>query len=156
MLFLSISAFRSARCLARVAQRAERRTRDRNVPGSKLACSIWFFPSARKLVGIARWPSSLVVLIGPSPHHCSPTGRALLHSSVKTSTRCFHWGEETAVHAIVGSIIWAFRRQKKPRCREMSTRGYALHSECPKFSFLSCTQTQVTYAPNISIFFFVI
>ena len=31
-------------CPASVAQRAERRTRDRKVPGSKLACTIWFFP----------------------------------------------------------------------------------------------------------------
>ena len=37
-------------------------------------------------------------------------------------------GEETAVQAVVG---WAFRRLKKPRCQEMSTRGYALHSVCP-------------------------
>ena len=29
---------------ASVAQWAERRTRDREVPGSKLACAIWFFP----------------------------------------------------------------------------------------------------------------
>ena len=29
---------------ASLAQRAERRTRDREVPGSKLARAIWFFP----------------------------------------------------------------------------------------------------------------
>ena len=34
---------------ASVAQRAERRTRDREVPDSKLACVIWFFPYAMKL-----------------------------------------------------------------------------------------------------------
>ena len=62
---------------------AERRTRDREVPGSELACAIWFSLSARKLVGIARWPSSLVVLIGPSSHHCSPIGRAPIQSSEK-------------------------------------------------------------------------
>ena len=39
-------------------------------------------------------------------------------------------GEETAVQAVVGSIIWAFRRLKKPMCREMSARGYALDSVC--------------------------
>ena len=44
-------------------------------------------------------------------------------------------GEETAVQAVVGSIIWAFRRLKKPRCREMSASGYALHSVCPQISF---------------------
>ena len=39
--------------------------------------------------------------------------------------------EETAVQAVVGSIVWAFGRLKKPRCREMSatTRftAYALN-----------------------------
>ena len=44
-------------------------------------------------------------------------------------------GQETAVQAVVGSIVWAFRRLKKPRCREMSARGYALHSVCPQLSF---------------------
>ena len=43
-------------------------------------------------------------------------------------------GEETAVQAVVGSIVWAFRRLKKPRCREMSARGYALYSVCPQLS----------------------
>ena len=37
--------------------------------------------------------------------------------------------------AVVGFIIWAFRRLKNPRCREMSARGYALHSICPNFLF---------------------
>ena len=71
---------------------ADRRTRDRKVSGSKFACAIWFFTQARKLIGIARLPSSLVVLIRPSPHHRSHIGRAPIHSSVKTSTRCLHYG----------------------------------------------------------------
>ena len=41
-------------------------------------------------------------------------------------------GEETAVQ---GSIVWAFRRLKKPRSREMSPRGYALHSVSPELPF---------------------
>ena len=41
-------------------------------------------------------------------------------------------GEETAVQAVVSSIVWAFRRLKKPRSREMSARSYALHSVCPQ------------------------
>ena len=45
-------------------------------------------------------------------------------------------GEETAVQAVVGSTVWAFRRLKKPWCREMSLRGYALHSVCPQLFFL--------------------
>ena len=42
-------------------------------------------------------------------------------------------GEETAVQAVVGSIVWKFRRFKKPRCREMSARGYALIAYAPNF-----------------------
>ena len=34
----------------------------------------------------------------------------------------------SSVQAVVGSIVLAFPRLKKPRCREMSARGYALHS----------------------------
>ena len=37
-------------------------------------------------------------------------------------------GEETAVKELVGCIVWEFRRLKNPRCRDMSARGYALHS----------------------------
>ena len=46
--------------------------------------------------------------------------------------------EETVVQTVVGSIVWAFRRLKKPRYREMSARGYALYSVCPQpfFCFL--------------------
>ena len=39
-------------------------------------------------------------------------------------------GEETAVHIKVGSIVWTFRRLKKPRCREMSARGYTPFIAC--------------------------
>ena len=40
-------------------------------------------------------------------------------------------GEETAVQA----VVWAFRRLKKSRRREMSARGYALHSVFPQLHF---------------------
>ena len=43
----------------------------------------------------------------------------------------------SAVQAVVGSIVWAFRRLKKPRCREMSAPGYALYTVCPQISFLN-------------------
>ena len=46
-------------------------------------------------------------------------------------------GEETAVQAVVGSIVWAFRRLKKPWCREMSARGYALYSVYSQLYFFS-------------------
>ena len=44
--------------------------------------------------------------------------------------------EETTAEAEVGSIVWAFRRLEKPRSREMSARGYALHSVCRQHNFL--------------------
>ena len=47
------------------------------------------------------------------------------------------------VQAVVASIVWAFRRLKKPRCREMSARGYALHSVCPQLSFFSYIANQL-------------
>ena len=37
------------------------------------------------------------------------------------------------VQVVIDSIVWAFRGLKMPRCREMSARGYALHSVCPNF-----------------------
>ena len=52
-------------------------------------------------------------------------------------------GEETAVQAVVGSIVWAFRRLKKPRCREMSVRGYALHSVPHQLSFFLFPQRRL-------------
>ena len=73
---------------------AECRIRERENPCSKSAWANWFFLYARKLMGTAKRPSSLGMRIGPTPHHCSPIGRAPLHSSVKTSTRCFHWGRK--------------------------------------------------------------
>ena len=56
-------------------------------------------------------------------------------------------GEETAVQAVVGSIVWAFRRLKKPRCRQMSARGYALYNVCPQLSFFPSIYRQ-NYANN--------
>ena len=44
-------------------------------------------------------------------------------------------GKETAVQALVGSIVWAFCRLEKPRSQEMSAHGYALYSVCPQLSF---------------------
>ena len=39
------------------------------------------------------------------------------------------------VQTVIGFIVWAFRRLKKRRCREMSARSNALHSVCPQLSF---------------------
>ena len=38
---------------------------------------------------------------------------------------------------IFDSIVWVFRRLKKPRSHEMSARGYALHSVIIHLSFFS-------------------
>ena len=37
----------------------------------------------------------------------------------------------TAAQVVVGSVVWALRGLKKPRSRDMSARGYALHCVCP-------------------------
>ena len=47
----------------------------------------------------------------------------------------FALGQESAAQAEVGSIVWVFRRLKKPRIRKMSARGYALHSLRPQLFF---------------------
>ena len=77
------------------------------------------------------------MLIGPSPHHCSPIGRAPLPTQLKCKNEylVLALGEETAVQEVVGCINWAFRRLKMLRCQEMGARGYALHSVCPQISF---------------------
>ena len=85
---------------------ADRRTRDRDVPGSKLAWVIWIFP--RKWIGIARWPSSLGMLIRPSLDQCSPIGRPSL-LKCKNEYLVLALGEETAVQAVVDFIVWTFR-----------------------------------------------
>ena len=74
------------------------------------------------------------MLIGPSPHHCSPIGRAPIHSSVKQYL-VLSLGKEIAVQAVVGSIVWAFRKLEKakvsgderPRLRFIA---YALNYRC--------------------------
>ena len=79
-----------------------------------------------QLAGNAHWAE-------PSPlfaHKARPTPL-----KCKNEYPVLPLGEETAVQAVVGSIVWAFRRHKKPRSLEMSARGYALHSVCPQLSF---------------------
>ena len=58
----------------------------------------------------------------------------------------FALGEEIAVQAVVGSIVWAFRRVKNPRRREMSARIYALHSVCPQISFFFLFHIEAGYS----------
>ena len=58
-----------------------------------------------------RWPSSLGMLIGPSPHHCSPIRRAPLHST-KNEYPVLALGKETAVQAVVSSSVGVLQAQK--------------------------------------------
>ena len=70
-----------------------------------------------QFVGNAYWVKSSPVFAyraRPSPLNC------------KNDYLVIALQEETAAQAVVGSIVWAFRRLKKPRCREMSARSYVL------------------------------
>ena len=75
--------------------------------------------------------------------HWAEPSQLFAHRARPTPLKCKNeypvlaLGEETAVQAVVGSIVWAFRRLKKPRSWEMSARGYAIHGVCPQLSFPS-------------------
>ena len=97
----------------------------------------------RKLIGIARWRSSLVVLTEPSLHHCSPIERVPLHSKCKNEYMVLALEEETAAQTVVGSIVLAFRKLKMSRSWEMSARGYALVHPTFLFSFFTIRSTTV-------------
>ena len=63
--------------------------------------------------------------------------------SLKPDHVLYIWGYEmktSPLQAEVVSVVWAFRRLKEPRFREMSARGYALH--CP-----SCPQLSLPFSP---------
>ena len=75
-----------------------------------------------QLAGNAHWAE-------PSPlfaHKARPTPL-----KCKNEYLVLALGEETTVQSVIGCIVWAFRRLKKSRCREMGARGYALHSVRP-------------------------
>ena len=63
--------------------------------------------------------------------HWAESAPLFAHSNCKIEYLVLALGEETAVQAVVGPIVWAFRRLKKPRNQEISARGAALHSVCP-------------------------
>ena len=58
--------------------------------------------------------------------------RVPVRSTAKTNTALV---KGIAALAVVGSIIWAFRRLKKPRSQEMSARSYALRNICTHSHF---------------------
>ena len=94
-----------------------------------------------KAIEVAPLYEPFGMLIVPSPHHCTPIGRALLHSSVKTSTWCLHWGGNCSPGSSRLYRLGVSQAQKTKvfepvtKVREMSARGYALHSVCPIFPF---------------------
>ena len=98
-----------------------------------------YFPLAKGiLIGTARGRgSSLGMHIGLSTHHCSPLSLCLRGRpsplNCKNESMVITLEEETAAQTVVGSIVWALRKLRKPRCREMSARSYALHSVNPNF-----------------------
>ena len=101
-------------------------------PGSKLAWANWFFPQARKLLDTARWTS---LLRGSSPHHCSPIGRAPVSLNCKNEYLVLALGEETAVQAVVGSIVWVFRSLKKTKDAENERPRLRTSLNMPQLSF---------------------
>ena len=91
-----------------------------------------------QFAGSAHWaePSSLFAYRArPNPFNC------------KNEYLVLALGKETAVHAVVGSIIWAFRWPKKPECWKMSNRGYALHYVCPIFLLIRFSVHSLSYSP---------
>ena len=68
-----------------------------------------------------------------------------LHLKVGT----LHSWRKTFRRTVVGSIVWEFRRLKNPRCREMSARGYALHSVCPQLSYFLSLHDVVKLTQNV-------
>ena len=124
--------------LSQCGAKAQRRTRGWEIPGSKLAWAICFFPLGKKMnrhcyvaqfAGNAHWAE-------PSPLFGYRARPSLLNCENEYLVLALVEG--TAAQAVVGSIVWAFRRLKKPKSREMSARSYALHSvRLQLFLFLS-------------------
>ena len=76
-----------------------------------------------QFTGSAHWTEPLLLF----------AHRAFIPFKCKNEYLVLTLGEETAVQALVGSIVWAFGRLEKLRIWEMSARGYALHSVCLNF-----------------------
>ena len=55
----------------------------------------------------------------------------------RKNTKKSTWQKNRIDYHRVGSIVWSFRGPKKPRCRGMSARRYALDSVWPQLSFFS-------------------
>ena len=87
-------------------------------------------PHIRKNKNLGRKKGSCRVAAGAH----LPTWNRLSHTTkdIRIPTKAT---KMAVVQAVVGSIVWAFCRLKKPRSREMSARSYAFHSVCPQLAF---------------------
>ena len=85
-------------------------------------------------IGIARWPSSLGMLIMPTRHHCSRIGGTQFHSIVNEYL-VLALGEETAVQVVVGSIVWALRDSKSQGVGEKPPAATRFIACAPNFYF---------------------
>ena len=116
-----------------------------NMPDPELARVNWFVfregnyrhCSVAQFVCNAHWTE-------PSPRFVHRARPSLLSSKIEYTVLAPR--KETAVQAVVGSIVWfqavissivwTFCRLKKPRSREMSACSYALYKAyAPKFTF---------------------
>ena len=80
------------------------------------------------------WPSLLGMHIGPIPHHCSPSGRAPVHSSVKTSTWCLPQGKKLQSRQ-QSALSGVSQAQKAKESRDERPRLRASKSMPPTFIF---------------------
>ena len=87
------------------------------------------FPIDKEIIQqVARWLSSLGMLIGkPLPPFVHKTCLILLITHSKHEYLVLALGEETAAHAVVDSIVWEFRRLKKPMSLEINARSFAFY-----------------------------
>ena len=84
-------------------------TLGRDFPGSKLPWATVFHLGKEK-IGTAKWPSSLEMLIGPSHLPLFVRRAHLSPLNCKKEYLVLALAEETASQAVVGSIVWVFRR----------------------------------------------
>ena len=70
-----------------------------------------------------------------SPHDFIVQTDFLFFRTKKSETVVSQHDVVNSAPYILKYCVYSFRRLKKPRCREMSARSYALHSVCPRISF---------------------
>ena len=70
-------------------------------------------------------------------------------SNCKNEYLVFALVRKLQLGAVVGSIVWTFRKLKKPRCRERNAHDYVLHGVCPNFPFPSCEVIVRQFHPDI-------